>query len=79
MGVLRAILGLMVALGLTWAIWQGYENYGRFANVARWSGIDDLGWLRPWLTEFRMPIICIAGFLGLTLVSWLWQKLRLGH
>lgn len=79
MSLVRALLGLALALGLTWALWQGYANYGRFANLPAWTGNDSLGWLRPWLTEFRMPLLCIAAFLGLTFVSWLWSKLKLGH
>ena len=76
--VLR-VLGLLFAAAIAFAFWYAYENYGQFANVARWSGDRGLGWLRAWLVEFRMPLLCILVFLALTFLSWLWQKLRLGH
>jgi hypothetical protein len=76
--VLR-VIGIAFAAALCWGAYLALENYGQFANVARWTGDNDLRWLRPWLTEFRMPLLCIAGFLSLSVLSWLWQKLRLGH
>ena len=76
--VLR-IVGLILALAIAYGAYVAYENYGQFANVGRWTGDRDLNWLRPWLTEFRMPLLCVAAFLALTGLSWLWSKLKLGH
>ncbi len=76
--VLR-LIGLVFALAIALGAWQAYENYGQFANIGRWTGNGDLTWLRPWLTEFRMPILCVVGFLLLSVLSWLWSKLKLGH
>jgi hypothetical protein len=76
--VLR-VIGIVAVVVLCAGAYYAYDSYGQFANVRRWSGIDDLGWLRPWLTEFRMPILCISGVLMLTVLSWAWQKLKLGH
>ncbi|MEO1492751.1 MAG: hypothetical protein AAFV19_11415 [Pseudomonadota bacterium] len=73
------VIGLLAALALCSGAYYAYDSYGQFANVRRWSGIDSLGWLRGWLTEFRMPLLCIAAFLTLTFLSWVWQKLKLGH
>ena len=73
------VLGLILAAAIAFGFWFAYDNYGQFANVARWTGDRGLGWLRPWLTEFRMPLLCVAGFLSLTFLSWLWSKLKLGH
>ena len=73
------LIGLALAAAIGLGFWFAYENYGQFANVARWTGDSDLRWLRPWLTEFRMPLLCVAGFLGLTALSWIWSKLKLGH
>ena len=77
--MVRRFLGLLFAAAIACAFWYAYENYGQFANVARWTGERDLRWIRAWLVEFRMPLLCVAGFLALTFLSWLWQKLRLGH
>ena len=76
--VLR-VVGLVAAGLIVFGLWTGYDSYGQFANVGRWTGDRDLNWLRPWLTEFRMPLLCVAGFLLLTGLSWLWSKLGLGH
>ena len=73
------IAGLLLALAIACACWYVHENYGQFANVARWTGDRELRWLRPWLIEFRMPLLCVAGFLFLSCLSWLWSKLKLGH
>ena len=77
--MLRRVLGLTFAALITLGFWYAYENYGQFANVARWTGDRELRWLRPWLTEFRMPILGVTAFLFLTWLSWLWSKLKLGH
>ncbi|MEL6997148.1 MAG: hypothetical protein AAFP68_02720 [Pseudomonadota bacterium] len=76
--VLR-VLGLVLAAALAYSAWYAWENYGQFANVARWSGDRELRWLRGWLTEFRTVILCVAGFLALSALSWIWAKLKLGH
>ncbi len=73
------VLGLIFAAAITFGCWYAYENYGQFANVARWTGDRELRWLRPWLVEFRMPILCVTGFLAFTGLSWLLSKLKLGH
>ena len=73
------VLGLILAAAIAFGFWFAYDNYGQFANVARWTGDRGLGWLRAWLVEFRMPLLCVAGFLTLTFLSWLVQKLKLGH
>ncbi len=73
------ILGLAVAAVLAFGCWYVYDHYGQFANVARWTGDRDLRWIRPWLVEFRMPVLCVAGFLAFTAISSLWSKLKLGH
>ncbi|MFK7942332.1 MAG: hypothetical protein AB8B85_05370 [Paracoccaceae bacterium] len=75
---LRAI-GIVAVAAIVFGCWYSYDNYGQFANIGRWTGDRGLNWIRPWLTEFRMPLLCIAGFLGLTGLSWLWAKLKLGH
>ncbi len=79
MALFLRLLGIAMAAALTYAAYYAHANYGAFANVGRWTGDRELNWLRPWLTEFRMPLLCVAGFLALTLLSWIWQKLRLGH
>ncbi len=79
MAIALRIVGLVAAAALVWGAMLALDNYGQFANVARWTDVKDLGWLRAWLTEFRMPIMCVAGALALTMLSWLWQKLKLGH
>ncbi|MEM9059162.1 MAG: hypothetical protein AAGD13_01765 [Pseudomonadota bacterium] len=76
--VLR-VLGVVLAAALAYCCWYAWDNYGQFANVARWTGDRELRWLRPWLTEFRTVILCVAGFLALSVVSWVWSKLKLGH
>jgi hypothetical protein len=76
--VLR-VLGLVLALALAAGLWFAYDSYGQFANVARWTGDSDLRWLRAWLVEFRMPVLCVVGFLVVSGLSWLWSKLGLGH
>ena len=77
--LVRRIAGLTLAVALAAAFWAAWEYYPQFANVARWSGDRSLGWLRSGLVEFRTPLLCIAGFLLLTVVSWLAQKAGLGH
>jgi len=77
--MVHRLIGLAVAALLLGALWAAYANYDLFANVARWTGDRSLGWLRPWLIEFRMPVLCIAGFLSLSAISWVWNKLGLGH
>lgn len=79
MEIARRLIGLTAAAALAYGFWVAYDSYGQVANVARWTGDQDLGWLRPWLTEFRMPLLCVAGFLALSLLSRLWSHLRLGH
>ena len=74
MTTLRTILGIAVAVAIAFVLWQGWENYGRFANVPRWTGDRGLGWLRPWLAEFRTILLCVTGFLLLTVINWLWEK-----
>lgn len=76
--MLRAF-GILLTVAIATGCWFAYDNYGQFANVARWTGDRDLRWIRPWLVEFRMPILCVAGFLALSALSWLWFKLKLGH
>ena len=76
--VLR-VIGLALAAVLIVGAWFAYGNYGEFANVPRWTGDRDLGWIRPWLTEFRMPLLAVGGFLVLTALSWLWRKTGLGN
>lgn len=73
------VIGLALAVGLAFCGWYVWSEYQQFANVGRWAGDRDLNWLRPWLTEFRTPLLCAGGFLILTFVSWIWQKLKLGH
>lgn len=73
------IVGLAASVLIAVGCWYAYDSYGQFANVGRWTGNRALNWLRPWLTEFRMPLLCVAGFLGLSALSWLWSKLKLGH
>ena len=73
------LLGLLLAAAITFVCWYAWENYGQFANVARWTGNSELRWLRPWLTEFRTVLLCAAGFLVFTALSSLWAKLKLGH
>lgn len=73
------VAGLIFAAAIAIAFWYAYDNYGEFANVARWTGDRDLRWIGPWLVEFRMPLLCGGGFLVLTALSWLWSKLKLGH
>lgn len=75
----RRALGLVLAGALAIGLWYAWANYGQFANVARWTGDTELRWLRPWLTEFRTPLLCIAGALALSFLSWVWAKLNLGH
>ena len=73
------VLGIALAAAIAFGCWYCYENYNQFANVARWTGDKDLRWIRPWLVDFRMPILCAVGFLGLSVLSWAWSKLKLGH
>lgn len=73
------LLGLVTAAALAYGAWYAYDGYGQFANIGRWTGDRELNWLRPWLTEFRMPLLCVAGFAVLSVLSWLWSKLKLGH
>ena len=73
------LAGLVAAAALAYGAFYAYDNYGQFANFARWTGDRELRWIRPWLVEFRMPLLCVAGFLSLTVLSWLWSKLKLGH
>lgn len=75
----RRIAGLVLAAALLTAGWYGYTRYGAFADVARWTGVDALRPLRGWLVEFRLPLTAVAAFLALSAVSWIWQKLKLGH
>lgn len=77
--MLLRVLGLVLAAALAFSAWYAWENYGQFANVARWSGDRELRWVRGWLTEFRTVILCVAGFLALSVLSWIWAKLKLGH
>lgn len=76
--ILRTV-GLVASAAIAYGCWYAYDNYAQFANVARWTGDRDLRWIRAWLVEFRMPLLCVAGFLGMTVLSWLWAKLKLGH
>lgn len=79
MGIVLRLVGIAAAVALAWGAFHAYDNYGQFANVGRWTGDRELNWIRPWLTEFRMPILCVVGFLALSVLSWLWSKLKLGH
>ena len=77
--MIRRVAGLALAAALMAALWYAYANYGAFADLARWTGVEALRPARPWLVEFRMPLLAVAGFLALSAVSWTWQKLKLGH
>ncbi|MEO0621992.1 MAG: hypothetical protein AAFU49_17085 [Pseudomonadota bacterium] len=74
----RHLLGLAAAIGLAALVWAGYDNYLSFARFDQLTGLEDLRWLRPWLTEFRMPLLGVAGFLMLSVASWLLKKLGVG-
>lgn len=45
------VAGLIFAAAIAIAFWYAYDNYGEFANVARWTGDRDLRWIGPWLVE----------------------------
>ena len=75
----RHAIGLLLGIAILWGADHMLSTYGQYANVARWTGENSLGWLRPWLIEFRMPLLCVGGFLALSVLSWVWQRLRLGH
>lgn len=75
----KRVIGLAVGVAIAAAFWAAWESYPQFANVARWSGDRSFGWLRAWLLEFRTPLLCCAGFLLLSVFSWLAQKTGLGH
>lgn len=79
MAVALRVAGLIAAAAIASGAWFAYDSYGQFANIGRWTGEQSLNWLRPWLTEFRMPLLCTLGFLSLTALSWVWSKLGLGH
>lgn len=75
----RRILGLIAATAIAYGCWVAYDGYAQFQRIDQWTGAESLRWLRPWLFEFRMPLLCSAGFLAFTALSWLIQKAKIGH
>lgn len=72
------VSGLLVAAGLAGLAWIVVTEYASIANVARWTGLPELRWLRAWLIEFRMPVLCILGAFGFSAASALWSRTGLG-
>lgn len=75
----RRLAGLALAAALVLLLWQGWERYGTFADLARLTGIEALAPLRPWMAELKMPLLAVIGFLVLSAVSWAWQRLGVGR
>ena len=78
-GIAPRLAGLVFATAILALGWYAYTHYGAFADVARWTGQDALRPLRGWLTELRTPLMAAAAFLALSALSWVWQRLKLGH
>lgn len=74
----RYSAGMALILALIGAGLWAFENYATLAAVDAWSGLDGLRALRPYLAEFRIPLLAALGFLSLSLVSWIWGRLGLG-
>ena len=68
MTTLRHILGLALAILLGAALYGAWVYY---ADFTRWEP------LRPYrglLTEWRLPILAVGGFMVLTLAEWVYSK-----
>lgn len=63
-----------MAAALGGAILAAYSVYD--ARIDRWTGIEALRPLRPWLTEFRLPLIGIGAILFLSGGAWALKRLK---
>ncbi|MEM8554671.1 MAG: hypothetical protein AAGF71_07555 [Pseudomonadota bacterium] len=79
MTLVRNILGLALVAGLVFLVWKLHDDYNRYSNLARLTGIDELRPLTTWLREFKWPVIAVVTGLGLSLVSFIVRLVRLGH
>ncbi len=70
---LRHLAGLAAAAALGGAVLAAYLLYD--ARIDRWTGIEALAPLRPWLAEFRLPLLGVGAILVLSAGAWALRRL----
>ena len=69
------LAGLAAAAALGGAVFAAYRFYD--PRIDLWTGVEALAPLRPWLAEFRVPLIGVGAILLLSGGSWVLRRLRL--